>query len=162
MIRNVHERTFEASASKLALLLDGLASANDLLWPHKQWPAMRFDRPLQVGAVGGHGPVRYTIESYQPGRSIRFRFTSPLGFLGTHGFEIEELTPNQSRLRHTLEMNVQGSAPLSWPLIFRPLHDALLEDSLDCAARYLKAAPKNRGWSRWVRFLRWLLAPRRS
>ncbi|UNO43730.1 DUF2867 domain-containing protein [Streptomyces sp. MST-110588] len=38
---------------------------------------MRFDRPLGVGAYGGHGPVRYRVSAYDPGRRIRFDFTSP-------------------------------------------------------------------------------------
>ena len=37
-------------------LLDGLSAADDRLWPKDRWPAMRFDRPLKVGARGGHGP----------------------------------------------------------------------------------------------------------
>ena len=48
----------------------------------------------------------------------------------------------------------------------RPLHDALIEDSLERAARAVGAVPRVRAWSIRVRALRWLLsggrAPRRS
>jgi hypothetical protein len=49
---------------------------------------MRFDRPLAVGAIGGHGPIRYVVEAYDPGAMIRFRFTRPAGFDGVHGFTV--------------------------------------------------------------------------
>ena len=38
-----------------------------------------------LGAAGGHGPIRYRVESYERGRRVRFRFLSPEGFVGTHG-----------------------------------------------------------------------------
>jgi hypothetical protein len=57
---NIHERVLDASIFEIGKLIDGLASANDKLWPHDRWPAMKFDRPLSVGAIGGHGPIRYT------------------------------------------------------------------------------------------------------
>ena len=86
---NVHERTLNASITETGKLIDGLASSDDKLWPHDRWPAMKFDRPLEVGAIGGHGPIRYTVESYKPGRYIQFRFIEPTGFLGSHRFEVE-------------------------------------------------------------------------
>jgi hypothetical protein len=45
-------------------------------------------------------------------------------------------------------------AALTWPLIFRPLHEALIEDSLDDAERALGGEPPAREWSPWVRLLR--------
>jgi hypothetical protein len=68
VVVNVHERMLDASITEIGKLIDTLASAEDKLWPRDRWPAMKFDRPLSVGAVGGHGPIRYTVESYQPGR----------------------------------------------------------------------------------------------
>lgn len=156
MLQNVHERLIEAPLSRVGGLIDKLASRDDALWPRKRWPPMRFDRPLGVGANGGHGPIRYRVEAYEPGRMIRFRFTAPRGFVGTHGFEAEEIAPGVVRLRHTLKMRVQGTARLAWPLIFRPLHDALIEDALDCAEGAGESA-QPRQWSRRVSFLRWLL-----
>lgn len=54
-VYNVHERLLPVEQAEVASLVDGLASDNDGLWPHGLWPAIRFDRPLGVGAVGGHG-----------------------------------------------------------------------------------------------------------
>ena len=46
----------------------------------------------------------------------------------------------------------------TWPLIYRPLHDALMEDSLYVAARNLGVAgAERRQWSVWVRVLRFVL-----
>jgi len=157
-VRNVHQCVLAAPASRLGTLIDSLASSEDALWPHHLWPAMKFDRPLQVGAVGGHGPIRYSVESYEPGRCIRFRFEAPRGFHGTHGFGVEPIDEGHSRLRHILEMRTAGSAVVSWPIVFRPLHNALIDDALDRAERHMGAAPAPRGWSRWVRVLRWMLA----
>lgn len=162
MIVNIHERDFHTSLAKVGLSIDGLASPTDQLWPRDRWPAMRFDRPVQVGAIGGHGPIRYFVESYEAGGSISFRFTAPRGFQGTHRFEVKEVSSGTVRLRHIIEMRVVGFARLSWPIIFEPLHDALLEDSLDRAEAYLTSSPrKNSQWSAWVRLLRWVTSPRR-
>lgn len=90
-VRNVHERNLKVPSSRVGKLLDSLASPEDELRPHQNWPPMKFDRPLEVGAIGGHGPIRYTIQDYEPGQYIRFRFSRPRGFNGTHSFEIESL-----------------------------------------------------------------------
>lgn len=155
MVRNVHERLIRAPLSFVGGLVDGLASPSDALWPRDRWPAMRFDGPLSVGARGGHGPVRYFVEEYEPGRRIRFRFDAPRGFLGTHEFDVEEVAPGEVRLRHTLSMSVAGWARLTWPLFFRPMHDALVEDALDRAEAHAAAIPwKARAWSLYVKLLR--------
>lgn len=161
-VLNVHERVLDAPSPEVGALLDRLASREDAIWPHERWPPMRFDRPLGAGAAGGHGPVRYTVEAYEPGRSIRFRFTAPRGFNGTHRYEIEPLPAGSTRLRHVLEMRTEGPALLTWPLIFRPMHDALIEDSLDKAGRSLGREPSPPArWSARVRLLRRMFAPRR-
>jgi len=161
MVRNVHERVIHASSlSLVGGLIDKLASRDDLLWPSDRWPPMRFDRPLGIGARGGHGPIRYTVEDYEPGRSIHFRFTAPRGFDGTHGLDLEEIEPGKVRLRHTLVMRLRGAARLSWPLMFRWLHDALIEDALDCAEGHAAPAPlKQREFSLRVKMLRRLARP---
>jgi hypothetical protein len=143
-------------------MLDSLASSEDSLWPHRQWPAMKFDRPLEPGAVGGHGPIRYSVEEYEPGSHVLFKFKAPRGFNGTHGFWVEPLDPDHARLRHVLEMRASGPALVSWTFIFRPLHDALIEDALDCAEHATGATPRPRGWSAWVKALRWMLAVKRN
>ena len=121
---------------------------------------MKFDRPLCVGAQGGHGPIRYTVEAYAPGRSIRFRFTGPRGFDGWHGLAVLDATSACAVLEHRLEMRIHGIALFTWPLLYRHLHDALLEDALASAQLALGEAPRRVPWPRYVRLLRWLLAPR--
>ncbi len=160
-ILNTHERKFERPAEQVGTLINSLASPKDSLWPHETWPRMSFDGPLAVGARGGHGPIRYEIEHYQPGRAIRFRFTSPRGFHGHHGYEVKQ-DASRAILRQVLEMNTSGPALFSWPLIFRPLHDALIEDSLTKAELALGLEPEFRTWSPWVRFLRFLLGGKRT
>jgi hypothetical protein len=154
-IRNVHERTLPATCDSIAALIASLASADDRLWPRQWWPAVRFDRPLSVGADGGHGPIRYVVASYVPGECVVFRFTAPRGFHGTHAYFIEPVSSTHTRLRHVLEMRITGTALLSWSLVFRPLHDALIEDSLDVAEVNLGLKPlAERRWSWWVRLVR--------
>ena len=160
-VLNIHERRLPAPREKAGALLDSLASDRDALWPSPSWPPMRLDRPLGVGAAGGHGPIRYVVERYDPGRGIEFRFTGPEGFEGSHRFEVEPASDGACVLRHTIDMTARGAARLSWPLVFRPLHDALLEDALDKAEASLGVQPAARTWSPWVRFLRWILARRR-
>ena len=101
--------------------------------------------------------MRYDVDEYTAGRSIRFRFTAPAGFDGTHGFVVEGEAGARARLRHVLDMKAGGPALVSWPLAFRPLHDALLEDLLDQAEISLGGRPTSpTKWSPYVRFLRWL------
>ena len=154
MIVNTHERWLAAPPAVVGALLDGLAGPDDGLWPRDRWPAMRLDRPLGVGARGGHGPVRYRVENYRPGSVVRFRFERPAGFDGHHAYVV---VPRSSGtvLRHDLVMRTRGAARLTWPLFFRPLHDALIEDSLERAARSLglPSSPPD-GWPLRVRALR--------
>jgi hypothetical protein len=159
-VRVVHERLLTADTAAAGVLIDGLSSSKDKLWPHEAWPAMKFDGALAVGATGGHGPIRYSVEAYSPGRRVRFRFSGPMGFDGFHGYELEKARPGESRLRHVLEMDALGRARWTWPLMYRPLHDALIEDSLDRAQAYCGLDPPARSWSGWVRFLRWAFGRR--
>lgn len=146
MITNEHRRTVADGAGAL---IDTLTGPDDRLWPHPTWPRMRFDRPLGVGARGGHGPIGYVIEEYEPGARIRFRFTAPRGFHGYH-----EFTAKGPELRHSLIMRTTGTARLTWPLLFRPLHDALVEDALDRACAAMGVAHTPARWSPYVRLLR--------
>src|SRR6266536_4507342 len=150
MIYNVHERSYPVDSERLGELLDRVADRDSPLWPPR-WPPMILDRPLGVGASGGHGPVRYRCTAYSPGRHAQFTFTVP-AVDGTHTFEVDGTT-----LRHTLRARPRGTGHLIWPLMFRWLHDACLEDLLDHAADSLDHPPARRArWSPWVR----LLAPR--
>ncbi|MGW1738370.1 SRPBCC family protein [Nocardia sp. NPDC001965] len=157
---DIHRRHLPVPVGAVSALMDSLAAADDALWPVHCWPAMRFDRPLDAGAVGGHGPVRYTVEHYVPGRWVRFRFTGPRGFDGFHEFTVAP-TPAGADLIHLLAMNVRGRARLTWPLAYRWMHDALLEDCLDRAEHALTGSVSRPArWSRRVRLLRRLAGTR--
>ena len=157
VILNVHERLIPAASDAVGRMIDSLGSDGDVVWPHERWPALKLDRSLQVGAAGGHGPIRYRVESHDPGRRVRFRFLSPDGFIGTHGFDVEDAGEGASRLRHVIEMRTAGMAVLNWSVIIRPLHDALLEDALDKVEGAFRGVGPPRAWSRRVVFLRWLV-----
>ena len=149
----MHFRDLLVPADAVGRLIDGLAGEHDLLWPHEVWPRMDFDRPLGIGADGGHGPVRYEVVGYEAGSSVIFRFKAPRGFEGTHRFDVDA-SPHGSRLTHTLRMTARWPATLTWPLVFRPLHDALLEDCMAKAQIALGEHPTVLPWTAPVRLLR--------
>jgi hypothetical protein len=157
-IENVHARALPADAAAAAgSLIDGLAGKDDRLWPHDRWPPMRFEGGLREGSEGGHGPIRYRVVEHRPGRSVRFRFTAPAGLVGEHGYELESGN-GTVLLRHTLSARAGGRMRWQWPLLFGPLHDALIEDSLDRAAAAVSATPYVPArWPPRARALRWLL-----
>jgi hypothetical protein len=170
MIRNVHERRLPLTADQAGVLLDSLASGHDRLWPADRWPAMRFARPLdagappfslRVGALGGHGPIRYQVSDYVPGRKVTFTFHPPRWLAGSHTFEVVPAGDGEVVLRHTLVGRLRGAGRIVWPVALRWLHDALIEDLLDNAARAAGQPPVST-WSPWVRALRALLARRRG
>jgi hypothetical protein len=161
-VLNIHERELQASPQHVGALIDSLSSRDDALWPPQCWPSMALDRPLGIGAAGGHGPVRYVVDAYAPGRSVGFRFTGPRGFEGHHRLEVLHPSAQSCVLRHTIEMTTHGAARLTWPLFFRPMHDALLEDALAVAQASLGQTPLVRPWSLRVRLLRWLVARGRT
>lgn len=153
-VLNIHERRFRSSPQQAGRLLDSLTSPHDVLWPSKHWPRMRLDKPLGVGATGGHGPIRYSVVDYEPGRKVTFEFLSPRGFVGRHWFEVLGDGQSGATLRHTIDMSLVGFALLSWPIAIRPLHDALVEDALTNAQVALGEPPTPVPWSPWVRLLR--------
>jgi hypothetical protein len=161
-VYNVHQRLIDAPAAGVGALLDGLASPDDRLWPHDRWPRMQLDGPLAPGAAGGHGPIGYVVDVYEPGRLARFRFTRPPGFIGHHRFELEPVDADRTILRHVIEMDVAGRAYLAWALAIRHLHDALLEDALDRAERAAGHELELRRHSAYVRTLRRMLSRRRA
>ena len=157
-VLNIHKRKLDATVEQVGALIDSLASEEDSLWPSHSWPPMTLDRPLGVGASGGHGPIGYDVEEYEAGRSIQFRFTRPKGFAGYHRFEIVDHKQNAVVLRHTIDMSVHGVALLAWPLIIRPMHDALLEDLLATAQASLGLTPQMQAWSLRVKLTRLVLS----
>ena len=156
---NLHTRRLNATQEEVGALIDSLAGDHDRLWPNNDWPEMRFDRPLGVGAVGGHGPVRYAVEAYEPGCWVRIRFVAPRGFDGFHEFAVHPRGPGVTDLHHLLAMRLHFPAWLTYPLLWRPLHDALIEDTLDRAERTLTGRVRSPArWSPYVRLLRAILA----
>ncbi|MFC5905851.1 SRPBCC family protein [Streptacidiphilus monticola] len=139
-VLNIHERRIPATPEQVGALLDALAGEGDPLWPYPEWPRMRLDAGLCVGSRGGHGPIGYTVASYVPGQWVRFGFVAPRGFDGFHEFTVLPEGSGGTVLRHVLAMRLHGFARLSWPLAFRWLHDALLEECLDRAALALEPA----------------------
>lgn len=156
-VLNIHRRELPVPAEQVGIFLDSLSSPNDYLWPKHLWPQMKFDKSLSIGAQGGHGPIRYAVAKYEPGKLVEFCFTGPTGFDGSHGYEVIEVNEETTELRQTLKMNTRGPALLSWPFLFRPLHDALIEDSLTQAQLKLGLPADIMSWSLWVRCLRWIL-----
>ncbi|MCZ0991551.1 DUF2867 domain-containing protein [Streptomyces diastatochromogenes] len=151
-IRNVHERIIEAPAPTVGTLLDRLSSPHDPIWPAPAWPPVRFDRPLGVGADGGHGFVRYRVSAYEPGRRARFDFNPPMS--GHHEFVIEPLGQDRCHVRHTLELQRRGPMLLGWALAVRWMHDTVLEELLDNVERAATGTvPSPVRWSPWIRLL---------
>ena len=136
MIRNVHQRQLRASAADVSVLLGELASDSDRLWPCDRWPAMKLFGGVVAGSTGGHGFVRYSVETVAPNR-VTFRFDERIGIRGTHGFELEQTSDGGCVLRHVLEGESHSFMKIGWPVIVRPLHDALVEDALDNATHEL-------------------------
>ncbi|MFC9997107.1 SRPBCC family protein [Nocardia sp. NPDC127526] len=156
-VLNIHTRTLPVSEAEAGALLDALASPADRIWPVGLWPPMRFDRPLGVGATGGHGPIHYTVVGYQPGRWVRFRFDAPGGWNGFHEFTIEPADEGVE-LRHLLTIDPSVGGRLQWALAYRWMHDACLEDAFDRAERELTGSVREPAhWSPYVRFLRTLV-----
>lgn len=155
MIRNVHWRELPAPAERVGGLLDELASPGSV-WPSTAWPALRLDRGLSVGSTGGHGPIRYHVSDYRPGRRVEFTFAHSMGIAGTHAFEVHAgRRPGTSLVRHTLIGRPHGVTRVTWALGIRWLHDALLEDLLDNVAAAVGHPPARPArWSPWVRLLR--------
>ena len=142
MIRNVHTRQVPNPAELVDRVPD--------LWPSPRWPPLVLDRPLGPGATGGHAFVRYRCTAHVPGRRVEFTFDPAIGLVGTHTFEVVP-----GGLRHTLVGRARGWTRLTWPLAIRWLHDALIEDLMDNAARAAGHPPAHPNrWSPWVRLLR--------
>ena len=135
-----------------------LSTENDKIWPTEQWPAMKFKGGIQVGAKGGHGPIRYTVEKYNPNDVIQFRFSNPTGFKGIHKLEINELNNGQTQIKHTIDMETEGKGTLLWIFAIRSLHNALIEDAFDKLETNLSKDKKSTNWNLWVRMLRKQLA----
>jgi hypothetical protein len=134
-MRNTHSRRIDAPAAVVGALIDGLSGPDDRLWPSPAWWPMRLDRPLGVGADGGHATVRYHVTDYEPGRRVRFAFAPGDGLVGWHELSVAPDGPEACVLTHDMGGRLERSDVVMWPLVVRWLHDALIEDLLDNAER---------------------------
>lgn len=154
---NIHKRTIPVSQDEIAALLDTLSTEQDLIWPHEKWPRMKFKEGLKLGARGGHGPIRYSVQKYIQGKFIEFEFLKPEGLNGYHRLEIMSLSPQATEIKHTIEINPSLGASLAWIVWIRYLHDALIEDAFDKVENHFKTEEKKSNWNVWVKTLRWVL-----
>jgi hypothetical protein len=161
-VLNIHKRILNQPKSKITELIKTLSTENDGIWPKEKWPAMKFKNGIKVGAKGGHGPIRYSVEKYNPNEIIQFRFSKPNGFNGIHKFEINELSDEKTEIKHTIDMNTVGKGTLIWILAIRSLHNALIEDGFDKLENNLLENKKSTEWNYWVKFLRKRIAKRRN
>lgn len=157
-VLNTHTRTIHRPKEEVARVLSTLASNNDEVWPTKTWPRIYFGGDNRIGSEGGHGPVRYVIERFDPKGDFQFRFLRPKGFNGIHKFEIKPITDQRTEVVHTISMTTKGTATLKWYVVIRPLHDALLEDLLDRVENQFTEDICSSEWSLWVRLMRWVMA----
>jgi hypothetical protein len=155
MIRNVHCRELPVPIAEVGPLLDDVLSP-DSIWPTAGWPALRLDHGLTIGSSGGHGPIRYRVSDYRPGRRVEFAFAPSMGVEGTHALELHDGSrPGSTLVRHTLIGRPTAAMRLRWAFAIGWLHNALIEDLLDniaVAAGHPPAKPAR--WSPWVRLLR--------
>jgi hypothetical protein len=152
VMRNAHQREFDVPAATVGALLAELPTR---LWPADRWPPTVLDNGLTVGSTGGHGPIRYSVAEYEPGKRLRFAFDPTIGLDGFHEFTVHDLGPDRCRLVHDMGGRLHGPMVLGWPLAFRWLHDALLRDLLDNTERAVTGRVRRPArWSPWVRLLR--------
>lgn len=133
MIRNIHSRWILADPDEVGTLLAGLGGPEDRLWPAPAWMPMRLDRPMRVGAEGGHGPIRYRVTAWDPGRRVRFAFDPACGLDGWHELTVAP-ADGGTLVEHVLRFRPRGIMRLLRPVVL-PVHDAILEDLLDSAER---------------------------
>ncbi len=130
-LTSVHTRTLAADVDRVGKLVDNLASEHDVLWPIDKWPTLplKFDRPLGVGANGGHGRIHYRVSAFEPRRRLQFTFSPGSGLDGTHEFRVRGAGGDSCVLEHVLNARL---APKVVPVagILRGNHSAVLEPLL--------------------------------
>jgi hypothetical protein len=156
-IYNRHDRKIQAPAADVGAYLDSLSGPADRLWPADDWPAMKFDTSLREGARGGHGPVRYRVTEYMPGRRVVFQFEGgglTDGLDGRHFFEVIA-RQNCTLIRHVVDADCDLRMWAKWHILIGPMHDALIEDAFDRVEQRIHGAFLKRSpWSPWVCLLR--------
>lgn len=163
-VYNRHDRRINTTETVAASILNSLSGPDDRLWPHEKWPLMQLDGSLAPGARGGHGPVRYRMEQFIPGRKAVFRF-EPEGLIpdfdGVHYFEVSP-EGDCVVMTHVIDVRCGFRQWARWRLLIEPIHDAVIEDAFDkvensIAGRGEKSSP----WSLRVKVLREMRARKR-
>ncbi len=126
---NRHERRIHAAYEEVADLLDLLAGPHDQVWPSDRWPALVLDDGCRPGSAGGHGFVRYRVESAERGRIV-MRFDPKMRLEGTHTFSLES-AGSDTIVRHEIVATPSSVMKFVWPALIEPMHDALTEDAMD-------------------------------
>ena len=151
---NIHKRTLQEPIEKVSELFMTLATYHDLVWPYENWPAIRFKDGLKVGSKGGHGRIRYTIIDFKEGEFVKFQFSNPKGFNGTHELKIIETLESHTEIIHEIKMHTSLKATFLWVFMIRWLHDALIEEAFDKVENYFACNKKVATYNIWVKFLR--------
>ena len=151
---NIHKRIVYQPKEKVSLLFKTLASSEDLVWPNENWPSMKFKDELKVGSKGGHGLIRYTIIDFKAGEYIKFQFSKPEGFNGTHELKISPISKDETEICHEIKMQTSLKATFFWIVIVSWLHDALIEEAFDKVENYFAIHKKVTKYNAWVNFLR--------
>lgn len=151
-VHKVHVLEIAATATTVGALLDELGDNGGRLWPSDRWPTapMGFDRGLEPGSSGGHGAIRYVVDTYVPGRSVVFRFTPDMPLDGVHRLDVEPLGPTRTRLTHTLDVTAASRMRLLAPVLLGS-HNAIVEDLLARAHHAATGEPLS-----YPRLPRWL------
>jgi len=137
MIHTTHERVIAAPMNEVGALLDTLGSHDDRMWHNRLGLPIPLHPALQIGARGGHGPMRFQVVEHVPGNRVSFRFDRRTRLDGMHGFEILPGPDGTTRLRHTLTAAPFGAMHVLWPLVVHALHDTVIEDVHDHVERTL-------------------------
>lgn len=154
-VTNIHKRKLKQSKNEVAMLFKTLATKDDKIWPIEHWPAIRFNGALKLGNKGGHGSIRYTIIDIKEGEAIKFQFSKPNGFIGTHEFKINEVDNSITEVTHTINMNTATvKSTFLWLTVIRWLHDALIEDAFDKIENSYSEEKKVTKHTLWVQLLR--------
>ena len=153
-ILNIHKRKIHQHKEKVSNLFKTLATRHDKIWPYENWPAMHFKDGMQVGSKGGHGLVRYTIIDFKEGEFVKFRFSKPDGFNGTHELKIRAIDDSITEIEHIISAELSLKASVLWVFVIRWLHDALIEDAFDKVENQFTVHKKRSEYNIWVKLLR--------
>jgi hypothetical protein len=151
-IINVHSRHLPTSVAQISQRIATAASKDDRIWPHENWPRMYLDRPIQVGAVGGHGPITYRVTHFAPQDRVRFEFTS--GSVGWHELKLQSTGEQTCLLTHTIHTEPSLKFRIAWLLVIRHMHDALVEDLFDKLEAQFHPLKQPKRWNAYVKLLR--------